>query len=127
MGPPPGQGGLALERLGRELGFTDTQKAAIDALLTAQRTALKSDMDSVRQSRQALDAAVLAVPTDDGLLQAQVSQLSTLEAQISLARAETEAKIFQLLNADQQQKAKQLIADMQQHGPQRGGRPGRQR
>ena len=60
------------------------------------------------------------------LLQAHVNQLSTLEAQIALARAQTEAKIFQLLNANQQQTARQLIADLQQHGPQRGGRPGRQ-
>ena len=121
MGPPPGEGGLALERLGRELGLTDIQNAAINALLTDQRTALKSQSDDLRQARQALDTAVLAVPTDDGLLQSQVQHLSMLEAQLTLARAQTEAKIFQLLNAEQQQRARQLVEDMQQRGP----RPGR--
>jgi Spy/CpxP family protein refolding chaperone len=121
MGPPPGNGGLTLERFGRALALTDSQKASIDALLAEQRTALKSEIGTIRQAREALDAAILTVPTDDGLLQAQARDLSALEARLTLARAQTEAKIFQLLNADQQQKARQLIADMEHRGP----RPGR--
>ena len=122
MGPPPGQPGLALERLSRELGITDTQKAIIDALLTDQRNTLSVERETLREARQALDAAVLNVPTDDGLLQAEVQQISTLEAQLALARARTQAKIFQLLNTEQQAKARQLITEMEQHAPRRGGR-----
>jgi len=65
---------------------------------------------------------VLSVPTDDGLLQAEVHQIATVEAQLTLARARTQAKIFQLLNAEQQAKARQLIAAMEQRGPRRAGR-----
>lgn len=121
MGPPPGNDSLTLERSVDELGLTDAQKTSIEALLAEQRTALRSEMVVIRQARQALDAAILAVPTDDGLLQAQARDLSALEARLTLARAQTEAKIFQLLNADQQQKARQLIADAEHRGP----RPGR--
>ena len=53
FGPPPG-GGLALERLDRELGLTDTQKTQIQALLTEQRTAPEAD---ARQSSSRAAAA----------------------------------------------------------------------
>jgi Spy/CpxP family protein refolding chaperone len=122
MGPPPGQRGLALERLSRELGITDTQKAFIDALLADQRKTLSLEAETLRKARQALDAAVLNVPTDDGLIQAEVLQISTLEAQLALGRARTQAKIFQLLNTEQQAKVRQLIAEMEHRGPRRGGR-----
>jgi len=122
FGPPPGFGGMALERLSRELALTDEQKAAIDALRADQRDQLRVEIATLGQARQALDAAVLNVPTDDGLLQAEVQHVSTLEAQLTLARARTQAKIFQLLDAQQQAKARQLISEMEQRGPRRGGR-----
>ena len=125
-GPPPGDGSLALERLGRELSFTDAQKTEIQALLTAQRTALKSALDSLRQARKALDTAVMHIPEDDGLLQAQVNEMSALETQIVLARTQTEAKIFQLLTPDQRQKVQAWLAERDQRRPGPGrGRSGR--
>ena len=122
FGPPPGLGGMALERLTHELALTDEQKSAIDALLADQRNQLSVEIETLGQARQALDAAVLNVPTDDGLLQAEVQHVSTLEAQLTLARARTQARIFQLLNAEQQAKARQLISETEQRGPRRGGR-----
>jgi len=121
-GPPPAGGGLALERLSSQLGLSDSQKSSIDALLAAERQTLRVEMDSLRQARQALDAAVMNVPVDDGLLQAQVQQLSAIEAQVALAQARTQAKIFQLLNGEQQSRARQLIMEAEQRGPRRGGR-----
>ena len=122
----PGDGSLALERLGRELAFTDAQKTQIQALLIAQRTALKPALDSLRQARTALDAAVTHIPKDDGLVQAHVNELSTLETQIVLARAQTEAQIYQLLTADQQQKVQQWLTERNERRPGAGrGRSGR--
>ena len=123
FGPPRG-GGLALERLDRELGFTDAQKAQIHALVMQQRTALESAVDSLRQAQQALDSAVMQTPEDDGLLQTQVTAVSTVQAQIALARAQTEAKVYQLLTADQKQQAQQWLAQMQQRLQQRGRQSG---
>ena len=107
------------------LGFTDGQKTAFQSLLTEERTTLKSTADGLRQAQQALDSAVMQIPVDDGLLQSQVAAVSAAQAQIALARAQTEAKIYQLLTPDQQQKAQQWLADMQQRRQQRGGRAGR--
>ena len=119
FGPPPG-GGLALERLDRQLGLTDAQRGQIQTLVTQQRTALKPTIDSLRQAQQALDSAIMQVPEDDGLLQSQVTAVSTIQAQLELARAQTEAKIYQLLTPDQQQKAQQWLMQMQQRMQQRG-------
>jgi Spy/CpxP family protein refolding chaperone len=130
FGPRPpgsfgaGPGGLALERLDRQLAFSDAQKAQIQALIAQQRTDLKAAVDNLLQTEQALGSAIMQIPEDDNLLQAQVTAVSTVQAQIALARAQTEAKIYQLLTPDQQQKAQQWIAQMQQRLQQRSGQSG---
>jgi protein CpxP len=113
FGPPPGPG-LALERLGRELGLTDAQKAQIRTLLTEQRTALKGTFDSLRQAEQQLDVAITEIPPDSGLIQVQVTAVATIQTQLLMARATTESKIYQMLTPAQQQKAQEWIARMQQ-------------
>jgi Spy/CpxP family protein refolding chaperone len=121
MGAGYGQPGPSLEMLIRELNLTDAQKTSVNALLMAEHDTLRNQMEPLRQARQALDAAILRVPTDDHQLQTQVQQITTIESQLALDHARTEARIFQLLNTEQQQKARQLMADMSQ----RGSRPGR--
>jgi Spy/CpxP family protein refolding chaperone len=118
---PPG-GGVVLERLDRELSFTDAQKTQIQTLLTDERAALKATFAAVMQAQQALDAAILQSPADGALLQARVNDVATIHAQLQLARAQVESKIFQLLTADQQQKAQQLVAQMESRRSDRSGR-----
>ena len=113
FGPPPG-GGIVLERFDQALAFTDEQRTQIHTLLTEQRDALKATVASLMQAQQALDSAVMQTPADDALLQARVADVGALHAQVQLARAQVESKIFQLLTADQQQKAQQLVAQMTQ-------------
>ena len=112
FGPPAG-GGLALERLDRELALTDAQRTQIRVLLTAQQTAIKPVLDQLRQAQRQLDAAILQIPEDDGLIQFQVTAVSTLQAEVAVARAKTEAQIYQLLTSDQQQKVQQRLAQLQ--------------
>jgi Spy/CpxP family protein refolding chaperone len=121
FGPPPGPGLPALERLDRQLGFNDAQAAEIQALLNAQRDALAKTIANLREAERALAAAVMQVPVDDGALQARVNDISAIQAQLTLARAQLESKIYQLLTADQQQKAQEWLAQMQQQTGRRGG------
>ena len=118
---PPGPGVPALERLDRELALTDSQKAQIETLLTNQRDATRTTMASMRDAEHALAAAVIQVPADDAAVQARANDLAAFQAQLMLARAQVESKIYQLLTPDQQQKAQQWVAQMQQHGGRRGG------
>jgi Spy/CpxP family protein refolding chaperone len=110
FGPPPG---VALERLDRELAFTDAQKTQIQTLLSEQRDAIKTTIASLTQAHQALDAAILQTPEDDAVLQTRVNDVAQIEAQLQLARAKVESEIFQLLTPDQQQRAQQFVAQMQ--------------
>jgi len=121
FGPPPG--GLALERLDRELEFTDAQRTQIQSLLTDQRTALQTTMASLAQAEHALAQAVLQTPADESVVQSRVADLSAIQGQLALARALTESKIYQLLTPEQQQKVQQIVAQMAQRHEQRGGRP----
>jgi len=122
FGPPMGPGGgVALERLDRELAFTDPQKSQIEALVSSQREALRTTMTGMRQAEQALAAAVMQMPADDNAIQARANDLAAVQAQLTLAHAQLESRIYQLLTADQQQKAQQWVAQMQQRGGHRGG------
>ena len=49
------------------------------------------------------------------------NDLSAIQAQLMLGRAQLESRIYQLLTPDQQQKAQQWVAEMQQRGGRRGG------
>ena len=117
-----GQPGMSLEWLVRDLNLTDAQKASVNALLMTEHDTQRAQMDSLRQARQALDAAITRVPIDDGLLQAQVQQLSALEAQLALSHARTEARIFQVLDSSQQARARELLTQRDQQGGRRGRR-----
>ena len=121
FGPPAGPGVPALERLDRELGLTDSQKAEIQTLLASQREAARTTMTNMREAERALAAAVMQVPADDNAVQARSNDLSAIQAQLTLGRAQLESRIYQLLTPDQQQKAQQWVAEMQQRGGRRGG------
>src|SRR6185436_18691025 len=76
MGPGGGQPGMPIEWLVRELNLSDAQRASVNTLLEQDHTAMRSQADALRQARQGLDAAITRVPADDGLLQAQVQEVS---------------------------------------------------
>jgi Spy/CpxP family protein refolding chaperone len=122
MPPGFGQPAASLQWLVRELNLNDSQRASVNTLLQSEHTTMQSVMDSLRQAQEALNAAITSVPTDDGLLQAQVQQVSTIEAQLALTHARTEAKIFQLLTPEQQSRARDLLSQREQQGGRRGRR-----
>ena len=117
---PPGPGVPALERLDRELALSDAQKSQIQTLLAGDRDALRTTMANMRQAEQALAAAVMQTPADDNAIQSRASELSAVQAQLTLARAQIESRIYQLLTPEQQQKAQAWAAEMHQRG-RRGG------
>jgi periplasmic protein CpxP/Spy len=117
---PPGPGVPALERLDRELALTDAQKSQIQTLLAGDRDALRTTMANMRQAEQALAAAVMQTPADDNAIQSRASELSAVQTQLTLARAQIESRIYQLLTPEQQQKAQTWVAEMHQRG-RRGG------
>jgi protein CpxP len=121
FGPPPGAGIIGLERLAGELGLSDAQKTQIGTLVSGERESLRATMTSMRQAEHALAAAVMQVPADDNAIQARASELSGFQGQLTLARAQLESRIYQLLTPEQQQKAQQFVAQMQQRGGRRGG------
>jgi Spy/CpxP family protein refolding chaperone len=122
MGQGYGQPAASLEWLVRELNLNDSQRASVNTLLQNEHNTARSQMDSLRQAQQALNAAIMTVPPDDGLLQAQVQQVSTIESQLALTHARTESKIFQLLNPEQQSRARDLMAQREQRSTGRTGR-----
>jgi len=112
----PTLGGLALDRLDGQLALTEAQRTQIRSLLTERQTALEPVLGQLRDAQKQLDAAILQTPADDGLIQFHVTAVSTLQAQVALARARTEAKIYQLLTPEKQQKLQQAATQRGRHG-----------
>lgn len=125
-GPPPGGRGpggfgppmgLAIERLDRELSFTDAQRSQIQSLVAAERKTLEGVFPELRTAEQAVENAIMQTPNDDARLEANVNAVSALQARIALSRARTEVKIFALLTPEQQQKVRQFVTE---HSQRRG-------
>jgi len=122
MGGPEG---LAIERLGGQLNLTDAQRSSIADLLKQEQSSLATAIANRRRAHQALDAAITTLPLDQGLLPSTAAALSAIDAQILLARAQTEAQIFALLGSAQQQQVRQWVNDMEARESSGWGRCGR--
>jgi len=114
FGPPMG---LAIERMDRELSFTEAQRSQIQSLLSAERTTFQGTMSEMRTAQQAVENSIMQVPADEGLIEANINAVSAIQTRLAVAHAKTEAKIFALLTADQQQKVRQFVADRSSRRP----------
>ena len=108
-------------RMAAALNLTDAQQTEIKSIFAEARQSSQPVRQQLKQTRQALDAAVKA---DDS---AQIQQLSAAQGaqmgQLAAIRATAKAKMFKILTPDQQQKLSTLKASMHQrwHGRGAGG------
>ncbi len=112
MGGPGGMG--MLRRFGSQLGLTDAQKDQIKTIMQSHRDELQGLGQRAADARQALHQAELTDPVDEGAIRDKSTALAAVEADLAVSRAHIRSEVFQVLTPDQQAKAKQLAAQMQQ-------------
>ena len=104
------------------LNLTDAQQTEMKSIFAEARQSSQPVRQQLRQTRQALDAAVKA---DDS---AQIQQLSATQGaqmgQLAAIRATANAKMFKILTPEQQQKLSTLKASMHQRWHGRGAAGG---
>ena len=128
--PPAHQGrdragrGAMMGRFGADLNLTDTQKQQMQSIFSASRQSARSLDEQVKQSREALSAAVKSGASD-----AEIDRLSNnlapLLAQSTASHAKTLAKFYSILTQEQKDKIGDRFNGMM-FGMQ-GGRPPRSR
>jgi Spy/CpxP family protein refolding chaperone len=124
--PPAGQhgghGGM-MGRLSADLNLTDTQKQQAQSIFSAARQAGQPVQDQLRQSRQALAAAVKA-GASDAEIDKLASNLGPLMAQSTAIHTKAFAKFYSILTQEQKDKLgdrfNQMMSGMR--GGWRGGR-----
>jgi Spy/CpxP family protein refolding chaperone len=122
--PPPmhghgfGMNGQGMGFFAKQLNLTDDQQAQMKAIMEKSHTSMKALMQQSHQIDQQLRQYVMGA-YDDGQVQKLASQKAQIEAQLTVAQTKVHNQLFQLLTADQQSKAKQMVAEhearMQSH------------
>lgn len=109
----PGPGGMAgiagpmLERL----DLTTDQRDRVRQIMESHRDEQRTLGDRARQAHEALNDAITGT-FDESAIRARSADVAAVDADTAVAQARIYGEVFQILTPDQQQKLKQLQADM---------------
>jgi Spy/CpxP family protein refolding chaperone len=132
-GPMGGPMGL-LGELGpglRALELTDAQREQIRGIAKTHEAEFREIGDRLRTAHESVSALVTADTVDEAAIRARSAELGAVEADAAVMRARVHQEVFSVLTAEQQAKAKELRAQMQERAKQRmehrkERRPGRE-
>ncbi len=110
MGGGPFMGGPSGEimRELRSLDLTDAQIEKIRATIDTHKDEIKAIADRMMAAREALHAAIVADPIDEGAIREKAGAVGAVEADAAVLHAKVRAEVFATLTPEQQQKARDL-------------------
>jgi Spy/CpxP family protein refolding chaperone len=91
-------------RLSTAVGLTSDQQTQIKVVLRAHEIEIETQMKATRAARQALHAAVMASPIDEGAIRARAADVGSVHADGAVLFARIRAEIDPILTADQKTK-----------------------
>ncbi|MEP6538229.1 MAG: Spy/CpxP family protein refolding chaperone [Bryobacteraceae bacterium] len=109
-----------LDFLASRLNLTDAQKASAQTLFSQSQEAAKPIRQQLRQSHQALSAAIKAGKSDAELTQL-AEQQSALAGQLTAIRAKAFSRLYTQLTDEQKQKAEGMHQRMSHRFGHRAG------
>lgn len=120
--PPAGQafgwhghpGGPKRAMMAAFLGLSADQKSQIQSIHSAQRTTMQPLMAQEASLRQQLRQVTEATTFNQAQVQALATQMAQIQIQMTVARAQVEWKVFNVLTPDQQSKLTQFQQQMEQ-------------
>jgi Spy/CpxP family protein refolding chaperone len=123
---PDGPGGNGVQRhvafLADKLSLTSAQQTQVTTILTSAEANGTTVRASMKAAHDSLNTAVQA--NDSAAMEQAATAIGNLTAQTTLARAKSDAAIYQLLTPDQRTKYAQMQSDMGRGGPRGRGGPG---
>jgi|HubBroStandDraft_5_1064220.scaffolds.fasta_scaffold15011_2 Spy/CpxP family protein refolding chaperone len=126
QGPDGPGGGNGVQRhvafLADKLSLTSAQQTQVTTILTSAETNGTTVRASMKAAHDSLNTAVQA--NDSAAMEQAATAIGSLTAQTTLARAKSDAAIYQLLTPDQRTKYAQMQSDMGRGGPRGRGGPG---
>lgn len=116
-------GGPRLGMLLHGLDLTDSQHAAIREIMQNSRDELRPLMESLRESRAALDQSMLDGVFDDQAL----AQVVSNQRALTEAQAQLQYKIYSVLTDEQRAQLKTRLEERRQRRASMGNGPGHRR
>lgn len=104
----PGPMGM-LQNLPDDIALTDQQKTQIHQVMDQARTTMDPLMASRDEKQKAVFDAIHTVPVNETAIRSAVQTLSTVDADIAVARAQTHAQVMSLLTQQQKDFVEQQI------------------
>jgi protein CpxP len=130
---PPGRGDRGFGGPDRALGpglfglrladLSDMQREQVRAVLDRYEVEARPLWEQHRTAQLALEDSIAASPIDEGAIRLKSAELGSLNAELAVVRARTNAEVMTLLTIEQQQELQQNRARMREHrqsGPFRG-------
>ncbi len=105
-GPP--MAGRFLQHMADVLDLTDAQQAQIKQMWTAEQPAIRPLLQQLADGHQQMVAATKGGKFDQAQVQAIANQQAQTIAQLIVEKQKLQAKVYTLLNADQQAKLERL-------------------
>jgi hypothetical protein len=96
--PPPDE--MVTDR-SKQLGLTNDQQTKINAIITADRDKHESLMQKIREYRQQLRSATLALKFDEPAVRAIAMKQAQVEIELNVSRARGQSRIYALLTPEQ--------------------------
>jgi Spy/CpxP family protein refolding chaperone len=98
------------------LGLSDAQKDQVRGIMQAHADEFKALATRARAAHQSLEEAIMTDPINDAAIRQSSADVGAIDADMAVAGAHLRAEVFQILTADQQTQAKQMIARRERHG-----------
>jgi protein CpxP len=100
-------------RMFETLNLTDSQRQTIGDMFAANRDAMRSLQQRLREQRQLLNDAGQKQPFDEATVRLQAQEMAKLQSEIMVHRAALMNKVSTVLSADQRAKLQELRVQRQ--------------
>jgi len=104
----PGSGMHGFGRLATALDLTDEQEAQIEAIIAAERPAMRPLREQIREGRSELRNLSRQGAFDEAAVREVASRLAETKTEMMVARTRVKSKIFAVLTPEQQELAEKL-------------------
>lgn len=103
-----GHGGFLFGRMAKELNLSDEQKTQIKQIMGAEKEKVQPIFESLKENRQKMEALTADGSFDEAKVKQLADEQGSLNSLLIVEKERTKSQIFQILTAEQREKAKAM-------------------
>lgn len=103
-----GRGGFMFGRMAKELNLTEEQKTQIKQIMETEKSKVQPIFESLKENRQKMEELTADGNFDEVKVKTLADEQGSLSALLIVEKERTKSQIFQILTAEQREKAKAM-------------------